>query len=93
MDQLQTKDVVWFRITLGGKPSTNNTLVKMRINYYNKDAEGNVNFNFQKNFVDQYMEDGAGVEHIKEFTVPFYIGSESTIRGYGELEINCNIIL
>ena len=36
------------------------------------------------------MEDGAGVEHVKEFTVPFYIGSESTIRGYGELEINCN---
>ena len=90
MDQLQTKDVIWFRITLGGKPSTNNTLVKMRINYYNKDEEGNVNFNFQKNFVDQYMEDGAGVEHVKEFTVPFYIGSESTIRGYGELEINCN---
>ena len=90
MDQLQTKDVIWFRITLGGKPSTNNTLVKMLINYYNKDEEGNVNFNFQKNFVDQYMEDGAGVEHVKEFTVPFYIGSESTIRGYGELEVNCN---
>ena len=30
------------------------------------------------------------LEHVKEFTVPFYIGSESTIRGYGELEVNCN---
>ena len=35
-DQLQRKDVVWFRVTLSGKPTTNNTLVKMRVNYYNK---------------------------------------------------------
>ena len=87
---LKTKDVIWFRVTLGGKPSTNNTLVKMRINYYNKDEDGVINFNFQKNFVDQHMEDGAGVEHIKEFTVPFYVGSDFTRRGYGELQIHCN---
>ena len=89
-DQLQRKDVVWFRVTLSGKPTTNNTLVKMRVNYYNKDADGSVTFNFQKNFVDQNMEDGADVSHTKEFTVPFYVGSDDTIRGYGELEVNCN---
>ena len=89
-DQLQRKDVDWFRVTLSGKPTTNNTLVKMRVNYYNKDADGSVTFNFQKNFVDQNMEDGADVSHTKEFTVPFYVGSDDTIRGYGELEVNCN---
>lgn len=89
-DQLQTQDIVWFRVTLGAKPTTNNTLVKMRINYYNKDASDVTTLNFQKNFVDQNMEDGAGVTHTKEFTVPFYVGSDDTVRGYGELEINCN---
>ena len=87
---LQTRDVVWFRVTIGAKPLTNNTLMKLRVNYYNKDADGDVTFNFQKNFVDQHLEDGAGVSHTKEFTLPFYVGSDDTIRGYGELEINCN---
>lgn len=89
-DGLQTQDVVWLRVTLGGKPLVNNTLVKMRVNYYNLDADGATTLNFQKNFVDQHMEDGAGVEHTKEFTVPMYIGSTDTLRGYGYLEINCN---
>ena len=89
-DGLQAQDVVWFRVTLGGKPTTNNTLVKLRVNYYNQNAAGATTVNFQKNFVDQHMEDGAGVSHTKEFTVPFYVGSQDTIRGYGYLEINCN---
>ena len=89
-DQLQKKDIIWFRVTLSGKPLTNNTLVKMRVNYYNQNASGATTLNFQKNFVDQNMEDGADVSHTKEFTVPFYVGSDDTIRGYGELEVNCN---
>ena len=87
---LQARDVVWFRVTIGAKPLTNNTLMKLRVNYYNKDADGDVTFNFQKNFVDLHLEDGAGVSHTKEFTLPFYVGSDDTIGGYGELEINCN---
>ena len=78
LSQCQNKAHVIFRFGVKVNPTVDSTTLKLRLLWTTSSG-----FQYEVDIPGALLNDGAGIEYEEEFTLPFYVGYDSTRLGYG----------
>ncbi len=78
LSELTNKHHVIFRFGVKVNPTVDNTTLKLRL-LWTTSSGGT----YEVDIPGALLNDGAGIEYEEEFTLPFFVGNNSTRLGYG----------